>query len=245
MSGNAADVLADVNEPRIGPDRLFQQTAAFVSAALRQNLIPSLPIFRSGFWALCAQHSPPSHWYAHTRVGHDQQAPRCERTLTHCGCTHASNQEVLMCIMWSLPIVLQVLSPFCEPARGASTYTQSQDVEAELQQLIQSRLKDGQAPLPELTPKSTVSPCAFLTFHAASAASIQAAHCQLSPLCMGAAHPQILNSQACHGWNGALCQTEVSATRAYHIRCKQTLRHSGHVLTFGSQAALFCICRSS
>ena len=112
-----------------------------------------------------------------------------------------------MCIIWSLPVVLQVLSPFCEPARGASTYTQSQDVEAELQQLIQSRLKDGQAPLPELTPKSTVSPCAFLTLHAASAASL----------------PQILNSQACQGWNGALYQTEMSATRAYHIRCKQTL----------------------
>lgn len=62
-----------------------------------------------------------------------------------------------------LIVASQILSPICAPARGAtSTYSQSQEVEAELQQLIQSRLKNGQAPLPELPQKSPVSPWAAL-----------------------------------------------------------------------------------
>ncbi len=63
-----------------------------------------------------------------------------------------------------LIVALQYLSPVCAPAMGASsTYTQSQEVEAELQHLIQSRLETGQAPLPELrAQKSVVSSWAAL-----------------------------------------------------------------------------------
>ena len=39
---------------------------------------------------------------------------------------------------------------------SASLSTQSRDIEAELQQLIQSRRKDGQALLPELQPRNRV-----------------------------------------------------------------------------------------
>ena len=47
--------------------------------------------------------------------------------------------------------VTQVMSPACAFARGGSTLRdQSRDMEAEMQQLIQSRLKTGQSSLPEL-----------------------------------------------------------------------------------------------
>ena len=59
-------------------------------------------------------------------------------------------------------VVSQAASPSCASARSTSTYNQSRDIEAEMQQLIQAR-KNGQAPLPELKPKSAVSPCVDLT----------------------------------------------------------------------------------
>ena len=50
------------------------------------------------------------------------------------------------------------MSPSSALAKSASTYSQSRDLEAEMQQLIQSR----QAPLPEAEKKSAVSYCASL-----------------------------------------------------------------------------------
>ncbi len=62
--------------------------------------------------------------------------------------------------------VTQVISPACAFARGGSTLRdQSRDMEAEMQQLIQSRLKTGQSSLPELKLNS-VSSCAASTTHA-------------------------------------------------------------------------------
>jgi len=83
--------------------------------------------------------------------------------VTRSGRTHTYSSEPMMFVTVFSIVALQILSPFCGPARGASsTYSQSQEVEAELQQLIQSRLKTGQAPLPELAQKSPVSPWAAL-----------------------------------------------------------------------------------
>ncbi len=62
--------------------------------------------------------------------------------------------------------VTQVMSPACAFARGGSTLRdQSRDMEAEMQQLIQSRLKTGQSSLPELKLNS-VSCCAKSTTYA-------------------------------------------------------------------------------
>ena len=66
--------------------------------------------------------------------------------------------------------VTQVMSPACAFARGGSTLRdQSRDMEAEMQQLIQSRLKTGQSSLPELKlnsvifcPKPTIDACQCL-----------------------------------------------------------------------------------
>ncbi|KAA6427701.1 MAG: hypothetical protein FRX49_02364 [Trebouxia sp. A1-2] len=49
------------------------------------------------------------------------------------------------------------MSPVCAPAMSASsTYSQSQELEAALQQMIQSRLETGQGPLPELRAQKSV-----------------------------------------------------------------------------------------
>ena len=54
-------------------------------------------------------------------------------------------------------LALQIMSPVCAPAMGASsTYSQSQEMEAELQRLIQSRLETGQGPLPVLREEKSV-----------------------------------------------------------------------------------------
>jgi len=54
--------------------------------------------------------------------------------------------------------VTQVMSPPCAFARSGSTLRdQSRDMEAEMQQLIQSRLKTGQSSLPELKLNSVIS----------------------------------------------------------------------------------------
>ena len=62
-------------------------------------------------------------------------------------------------------VALQIISPVCAPAVGASsTYRQSQELEADLERLIQSRLDTGQGPLPEIREqKSVVSSWAALT----------------------------------------------------------------------------------
>lgn len=50
-----------------------------------------------------------------------------------------------------------IMSPVCAPAMGASsTYSQSQEMEAELQHLIESRLETGQGPLPLLRAQKSV-----------------------------------------------------------------------------------------
>ena len=68
-------------------------------------------------------------------------------------------------------VALQIMSPVCAPAMGASsTYSQSQELEAELQHLVQSRLDAGQGPLPELrAQKSVVSSWAALINFASQA----------------------------------------------------------------------------
>ena len=54
-------------------------------------------------------------------------------------------------------LALQIMSPVCAPAMGASsTYSQSQEMEAELQHLIESRLETGQGPLPLLRAQKSV-----------------------------------------------------------------------------------------
>lgn len=54
--------------------------------------------------------------------------------------------------------ILQVVTPLSASARGAPALsTQSRDVEAELQKLIQARQKDGQTAFSELKSRSGVS----------------------------------------------------------------------------------------
>ena len=61
-------------------------------------------------------------------------------------------------------MVLQALTPLSAWARGsAALSTQSRDMEAEMQKLIQSRVKEGQPPLPELKLRSGVSYCSLLS----------------------------------------------------------------------------------
>lgn len=79
--------------------------------------------------------------------------------------TYLIHQDNVICKTKHLRVALQALSPSSALAKTASTYSQSRDLEAEMQQLIQSR----QAPLPEAEKKSTVSHCNGLTpFHQAN-----------------------------------------------------------------------------
>ena len=80
-------------------------------------------------------------------------------------------------------MILQALTPFSASARGsAALSTQSRDMEAEMQKLIQSRVKDGQPPLPELKLRSGVSYRSLLhATHAVCISDIKlASTCKLS-----------------------------------------------------------------
>lgn len=66
---------------------------------------------------------------------------------------------ILVCrvLLDTMPCLLQALTPLSASARGAPALsTQSRDVEAELQKLIQARQKDGQTAFSELKSRSGV-----------------------------------------------------------------------------------------
>ncbi|KAL0021085.1 hypothetical protein WJX79_001298 [Trebouxia sp. C0005] len=67
------------------------------------------------------------------------------------------HQRILRPLCSTVATVVLIMSPVCAPAMSASsTYSQSQELEAALQQMIQSRLETGQGPLPELRAQKSV-----------------------------------------------------------------------------------------
>ncbi|KAL0022054.1 hypothetical protein WJX77_011609 [Trebouxia sp. C0004] len=102
--------------------------------------------------------------------GHQRAALRPKRRSS-VGCSHTRcatpkpdsepstlYNRVVRPVCSTLATFVLILSPVCAPAMGASsTYSQSQDVEAELQRLIQSRLEIGQGPLPELRAQKSLN----------------------------------------------------------------------------------------
>ncbi|DBA93481.1 TPA: hypothetical protein ACH3X3_013581 [Trebouxia sp. C0006] len=92
-----------------------------------------------------------------------QRSPANGSNHTRCATTEPFSEpftlhhSVVRPLLSTFATVVLIMSPVCAPAMGASsTYSQSQEMEAELQRLIQSRLETGQGPLPVLREEKSV-----------------------------------------------------------------------------------------